>query len=77
MKKALAYLQKLQIAAGGIFLSIFLGSVVIRWDAAMQAWPQSGPKMYPCMPLSGQLLWEQGQWSMNSVILPSLPSAIC
>ena len=30
MKKALAYLQKLQIAAGGIFLSIFLGSVVIQ-----------------------------------------------
>ncbi|MDO4327997.1 MAG: TRAP transporter small permease subunit [Lachnospiraceae bacterium] len=30
MKKALGYLQKLQIAAGGIFLSIFLGSVVIQ-----------------------------------------------
>lgn len=30
MKKALGYLQKLQIAAGGIFLSIFLCSVVIQ-----------------------------------------------
>lgn len=30
MKKILGYLQKIQIAAGGIFLSIFLGSVVIQ-----------------------------------------------
>ncbi len=30
MKKALGYLQKVQILAGGIFLSIFLGSVVIQ-----------------------------------------------
>lgn len=30
MKKALSYLQKLQIAVGGIFLCIFLGSVVIQ-----------------------------------------------
>ncbi len=30
MKKALGYLQKAQIIAGGIFLSIFLGSVVIQ-----------------------------------------------
>lgn len=30
MKKALSYLQKIQIAAGGIFLCIFLGSVVIQ-----------------------------------------------
>lgn len=30
MKKALSCLQKLQIAAGGIFLCIFLGSVVIQ-----------------------------------------------
>ena len=30
MNKALGYLQKVQIIAGGIFLSIFLGSVVIQ-----------------------------------------------
>lgn len=30
MKKALGYLQKIQIAVGGIFLCIFLGSVVIQ-----------------------------------------------
>lgn len=30
MKKALSYLQKIQIAVGGIFLCIFLGSVVIQ-----------------------------------------------
>ena len=30
MKKALGYLQKIQIAAGGIFLCIFLGSIVIQ-----------------------------------------------
>ncbi|WP_251388691.1 TRAP transporter small permease [Mediterraneibacter agrestimuris] len=30
MKKALGYLQKVQIVTGGIFLSIFLGSVVIQ-----------------------------------------------
>ena len=30
MKKMLGYMQKVQIAAGGIFLSIFLISVVIQ-----------------------------------------------
>lgn len=30
MNKALGYLQKVQIIAGGIFLAIFLGSVVIQ-----------------------------------------------
>lgn len=30
MNKALGYLQRIQILAGGIFLSIFLGSVVIQ-----------------------------------------------
>lgn len=30
MKKALGYLQKIQIAVGGIFLCIFLGSVVVQ-----------------------------------------------
>lgn len=30
MNKALGYLQKVQVAVGGIFLSIFLGSVVIQ-----------------------------------------------
>lgn len=37
MSKMLGYLQKLQIAAGGVFLSIFLMSVVIQMDAVMQA----------------------------------------
>ena len=77
MKKALAYLQKLQIAAGGIFLSIFLGSVVIqmgcRYAGVAAIWTED-VSMYAFI---WALLWEQGQWSMNSVILPSLPSAIC
>lgn len=30
MNKALGYLQKIQILAGGVFLSIFLGSIVIQ-----------------------------------------------
>lgn len=42
MKKALGYLQKIQIAAGGIFLCIFLGSVVIqmacRYAGAAAIW---------------------------------------
>ena len=74
MKKALAYLQKLQIAAGGIFLSIFLGSVVIqmgcRYAGVAAIWSEDVSMyafIWAAFMGAGAMVYEQRHFAFTSI----------
>ena len=74
MKKALAYLQKLQIAAGGIFLSIFLGSVVIqmgcRYAGVAAIWTEDVSMyafIWAAFMGAGAMVYEQRHFAFTSI----------
>ena len=74
MKKALAYLQKLQIAAGGIFLCIFLCSVVIqmgcRYAGVAAIWTEDVSMyafIWAAFMGAGAMVYEQRHFAFTSI----------
>lgn len=77
MKKAIEWMQKIQIAVGGFFLCIFLLTVVFqmlsRYIGIAATWTED-VSMY-------SFIWAvfmgAGLWYMKNVTSRLLPSAIC
>ena len=76
MKKAIEWMQKIQIAVGGFFLCIFLLTVVFqmlsRYIGIAATWTED-VSMYSFI----WAVWAQELWFMKNVTLRLLPSAIC
>ncbi len=74
MKKALGYLQKVQIAVGGVFLSIFLSSVVIqmgcRYAGIAAIWTEDVSMyafIWAAFMGAGAMVYEQRHFAFTSI----------